>query len=104
MLFKIHFEEFFTAKNRFFFLECQCFAFLSFENHSFFTWNQKFVSFRSGFVFFLDIFDRNSFYFPFDHSDLRIKLNVSFRYRNKLKIRSQKRIGFMHIDITSLVA
>jgi hypothetical protein len=71
------------------------------ENNSFFYFESKirFVSF--GFRFFLDIFDRNCFYFPFDHSDVGIKPNVSFRYRNELKIRSQKRIGFMYVDITS---
>jgi hypothetical protein len=36
----------------------------------------------------------------FDHSYVRMKQNVSFRYRNKLKIRPKKRIGFMHVDIT----
>jgi hypothetical protein len=35
-----------------------------------------------------------------DHSEERIKRNISFRYRNELKIRSKKRIGFMHVDIT----
>jgi Integrase zinc binding domain len=34
---------------------------------------------------------------------VRIKQNVSFRYRNKLKIKPKKRIGFMHVDTTSLV-
>jgi hypothetical protein len=48
------------------------------------------------------VFEQISFYFPFDHSDVRIKQFVSFRYRNKLKIKLQKQIGFMHVDITNL--
>jgi hypothetical protein len=38
-----------------------------------------FVSF--GFRYFLVVFERISFYFHFDHSDVRIKQEVSFRYR-----------------------
>jgi hypothetical protein len=52
-------------------------------------------------LFFADI-ERKGSYFAFDHSEERIKRNISFHYRNELKIRSKKRIGFMHVDITSL--
>jgi hypothetical protein len=47
------------------------------------------------------VFERISSYFRFYHSDVRIKQYVSFRYRNELKIKLQKRIGFMHVDITN---
>jgi hypothetical protein len=47
------------------------------------------------------VFERISFYFHFDHSDVRIKQYVLFRYRNESKIRPQKRIAFMHVDITN---
>jgi hypothetical protein len=63
------------------------------------TFQLPFVSF--GFSYFLVVFEQSDFYFHFDHSDVRIKQNVSLRYRNDLKIRPQKRIGFMHVDITS---
>jgi hypothetical protein len=53
------------------------------------------------FRYFLDIFERNTYYFPFYHSELSLTRFVSFRYRNKLKIRPKKKIGFMHVDITS---
>jgi hypothetical protein len=46
-------------------------------------------------------FEQISFYFHFVHSDVRIKQDVSFRYRNELKIRPKKRIGFVHVDITN---
>jgi hypothetical protein len=77
------------------------FRLFSIENNLFLYFNAKicFVSFR--FRYFLDIFERNTFYFPFDNSELSIKRFVSFRYRNELKIRPKKRIGFMHVDITS---
>jgi hypothetical protein len=58
-----------------------------------------FVSF--GFCSFLVVFEQISFYFHFDHSDVRIKQNVSFQYPNELKIRSKKQIGFVHVNITS---
>jgi hypothetical protein len=58
-----------------------------------------FVSF--GFCYFLVVFERISFYFHFVQSDVRIKQDVSFRYRNELKIRPKKQIGFVHVDITS---
>jgi hypothetical protein len=87
-------------KIRYFSCNVNIFAVLS-KTICFFTLNRKFVSFRSGLVFFLDTFDRNGFNFPFDHSDLRIKPNVLFRYRNELKIRPQRQIGFMHVDITT---
>jgi hypothetical protein len=54
-----------------------------------------------GFHYFLVVFEQISLYFIFDHSDVKIKQNVSFQYRNKLKIRPQKQICFMHVDITS---
>jgi hypothetical protein len=47
------------------------------------------------------VFEQISFYFHFDHSDVRIKQDVSFRYRNELKIRPKKRIGLVHVDITN---
>jgi hypothetical protein len=47
------------------------------------------------------VFEPIGFYFCFDHSDVRIKQFVSFRYRNEFKIKLQKQIGFMHVDITS---
>jgi hypothetical protein len=47
------------------------------------------------------VFERISFYFHFVHSDVRIKQDVSFRYRNELKIRPKKRNGFVHVDITT---
>jgi hypothetical protein len=94
-------NPFFSWNVNFFFLGMLTFHFFSIESNLFFYFESKirFVSFW--FRFFLDIFDRNGFYFPFDHNDVRIKPNVSFRYRNKLKIRSQKRIGFMLVDITN---
>jgi hypothetical protein len=46
------------------------------------------------------VFERISFYFHCDHCDVRIKQDVSFRYRNELKIKPKKRIGFVHVDIT----
>jgi hypothetical protein len=49
------------------------------------------------------VFEQISFYFHFNHSDVRIEHDVSFRSRNKSKIRPKKRIGFVHIDITTLV-
>jgi hypothetical protein len=54
-------------------------------------------------TFVLKIFERNVFYFSFVHNLPWIIDNISFRYRNELKIRYKKRIGFMHIDIPSLV-
>jgi hypothetical protein len=47
------------------------------------------------------VFERISFYFHFDHSNVRIKQYVLFRYQNELKITPQKQIGFMHVDITT---
>jgi hypothetical protein len=47
------------------------------------------------------VFELISFYFHFVHSDVRIKPDVSFQYRNELKIRPKKRIGFVHVDITN---
>jgi hypothetical protein len=47
------------------------------------------------------VIDQNGSYFAFAHGDVRINPNVSFRYRNELKIRLDKRMGFMHVDITS---
>jgi hypothetical protein len=47
------------------------------------------------------VFERISFCFHFDHSDVRIKQDVSFQYRNEMKIRPKKQIGFVHVDITS---
>jgi hypothetical protein len=47
------------------------------------------------------VFERISFFFHLAHSDVRIKQEVSFRYRNELKIRPKKRIGFVHVDITT---
>jgi hypothetical protein len=77
------------------------FRFFSIENNSFFHLNSKirFVSFWFRY-FFADI-ERNGSYFAFDHSEERIKQNISFRYRNKLKIRPKQRIGLMHVDITT---
>jgi hypothetical protein len=47
------------------------------------------------------VFELIIFYFRFDHSDVRTKQYVSFGYRNEWKIKLKKRIGFMHVDITS---
>jgi hypothetical protein len=54
-----------------------------------------------GFRYFLVVFERISFFFHFVHSDVRIKQDVLFQYRNELKIRPKKRIGFVHVDINS---
>jgi hypothetical protein len=72
------------------------------ENNSFLTFNLlnsklPFISF--GFHYFLVVFERICFYFHFNYSDVRIKQIVLFQDWNELKIRLQKRIGFMHIDI-----
>jgi hypothetical protein len=96
----------FGVQKLFFVLECQRFAFFVKKTIRFLTYNflnskSPFVSF--GFRFFLVVFELILFYFHFDHSDVRIKQNVSFRYRNELKIRPLKRIGFMHVDITNSV-
>jgi hypothetical protein len=56
------------------------------------------LSFKANFKL---IFGGQKLFFFFVHSDVRIKRNGSFRYRNELKVRSQKWIGFMHVDITS---
>jgi hypothetical protein len=65
--------------------------------------NLKLIFVSFGFRVFLVVFERISFYFHFVHSDVRINQNILFRYQNKFKIRSQKRIGFMHVEITSYV-
>jgi hypothetical protein len=77
------------------------FRFFSIENDSFVYLNLKvrFVSFW--FRYFLADIERNGSYLAFDHSKERIKQNIAFRNRNALKIRPEKRIGFMHLDITS---
>jgi hypothetical protein len=79
------------------------FCFFCNENNSFFNFQllKLKITFRLfGFRYFLVVFERTSFYFRFVHSDVGIKQYVSFRYRNELKISPQKRIGFMHVDIT----
>jgi hypothetical protein len=78
-----------------FFLRMSMFCFFRNENISFLTFN--FLNSKLPFV----LFGGFRFYFIFDHSDVRIKQNVLFRYQNKLKIRPQKWICFMHVDITS---
>jgi hypothetical protein len=67
------------------------FAYLVSKTIPFYTLMPKYVSFCSDFVIFLSISERNTFYFPFDHSELSIKRFVS----------TSKRIGFMHVDITN---
>jgi hypothetical protein len=101
--FKSHLKGFFTAKKSDFLLGMSTFRFFSIENNSLFYLNSKicFVSFWFRY-FFADI-ERKGSYFAFDHSEERIKRNISFRYRNELKIRSKKLIGFMHVDITNTV-
>jgi hypothetical protein len=103
--FKAHFKVFFGVQKLFLVLECQRFAFFVTKTICFLTFNflnskLPFVSFA--FRYFLVVFEQISFYFRFDHSDVRIKQYVSFRYRNEWKIKVQKRIGFMHVDITTL--
>jgi hypothetical protein len=100
--FKVNFKVIFGVQKLFFALECQRFAFFVTKTIKFFNFlNSKlfFVSF--GFCYFLVVFERICFYFHFDHSDVRIKQIISFRYRNELKIRPQKQIGFLHVDITT---
>jgi hypothetical protein len=98
---KLILRWFLGVKNCFFLLECQRFVFFVTKTIRFLTSNLKlpFVSF--GFRYFLVVFERISFYFHFDHSYVRIKQNVSFLYRNELKIRPSKRFCFMHVDITN---
>jgi hypothetical protein len=97
--FQTHFQGFFHIKIPVFYPECQRFAFLVSKIIRFFTLTRKFVLFW--FQYFLEVFERNRSYFAFAQSDVRIKHNVSFRYRNELKISLKKRIGFVHVDITS---
>jgi hypothetical protein len=71
-----------------------------FLTYNFLNWNLPFISFV--FLCFIVVFEQISFYFHLNHSDVRITQNVSFQFWNKLKIRPQKQIGFMHVDITNL--
>jgi hypothetical protein len=48
--------------------------------------NSKFVSFRFCLSYFLAVVERIVSSFALDHCDVQIKRNVSFRYRNELKI------------------
>jgi hypothetical protein len=80
------------------------FCLLSIKNNSFFSF--FYIDSKIRFVlfwlrYFLEVIERNESYLAFDHSKERIKQNISFRYRNELKIRPEKRIGFMHVDITN---
>jgi hypothetical protein len=103
--FKVNFKVIFGVQKLFFGLECQRFAFFVTKTIRFLTCNflnSKLPFVLFGFRYFLVFFERICFYFHFNHSDVRIKQIVSFRYRNELKIRPKKRIGFMHLDITSL--
>jgi hypothetical protein len=93
-----------VVQKLFFWLECQRFAFFVTKTIRFFTFNflnSKLPFVLFGFRYFLVVFERIRFYFHFVHSDVRIKQDVSFRYRNELKIRPKKRIGFVHVDITN---
>jgi hypothetical protein len=104
--FKAHFNVIFEVKKLFFVLECQRFAFFVTKTIPFLTFNllnSKLPFDLFGFCYFLVFFERISFYFHFDHSDVWIKQYVSFRYQNELKISPQKRIGFMHVDITTCI-
>jgi hypothetical protein len=76
----------------FFLLGITTFRLFSIENISFFHYNLKirFVSFW--FRYFLADFERSGSYFTFVHSEERIKQNISFRYRNELKIRSENEL------------
>jgi hypothetical protein len=74
------------------------FRFLVLNTIHFFTLTRKYVLLHSGFVIFLLILIKPVL--TFDHIKVRIKQIILFQYRNKLKIRSQKRIDFMHVDIT----
>jgi hypothetical protein len=103
-VFKAHLRVIFGGQRLYFFLECQRFAFFVKNNSVLFTFcilNSKLPFVLFGFCYFLVVFEPISFYFHFYHSDVRIKQNVMFRYRNKLKIRPQKQIGFVHVYITT---
>jgi hypothetical protein len=63
------------AKNPLFVMECQRFAFLLWKTICLFYFNSKTRFILFWFLYFLAIFDRNGFYFPFDHS--RIENQVS---------------------------
>jgi hypothetical protein len=80
------------------------FCFFHSKNNSFLTFNFLYSNLPFvllGFCYFLVVFERNSLHFHFNHSDVRIKQNVLFCYQNEMKMRPQKQIGFMHVDITS---
>jgi hypothetical protein len=66
---------------------------------TFYFLNSKLSFVWFGFCYFLVVFEQISFYFRYNYSDVRIKQNISFRYLNELKIRPQKRIDFMDVDI-----
>jgi hypothetical protein len=55
------------------------------KNKSFFYLNSK-IRYVPFCYFHADIW-RNGSYFGFDHSEERIKQNISFRYRNEMKIK-----------------
>jgi hypothetical protein len=96
--FKVNFRVIFGVQKLFFGLECQRFAFFVTKTIRFLTFNflnSKLLFVLFGLRYFLVVFER-IFFFHFDHSDVRIKQIVS-----ELKIMPQKRIGFMHVDITS---
>jgi hypothetical protein len=75
------------------------FRFFSIENNSFFTLTRKFVSFHFGFNISLKFLNEIGLIL-LSLKAVSLKA-VSFRYRNDLKISLKKRIGFVHVDITS---
>jgi hypothetical protein len=68
------------------------FRFFSIENNLFFYLNSKIRFVLFWFRYFFADIERNGSYFAFDHSAERIKQNISFRYRNDLKIRSKNEL------------
>jgi hypothetical protein len=80
--FEVNFKLIFGVQKRFFGLECQRFAFFVTKTIRFLTFNflnSKLPFVLFGFRYFPVVFERISFYFHFDHNNVRIKQIVSFQ-------------------------